>query len=67
MTPGRAREFVTDVRGRLGGVMRALSVPRPDWSEAERLSGECVTLCARLEGLCRMERRKSERKTGERP
>lgn len=60
MTPGRARECVTDVRGRLDDVMRALSVPGPDWAEAERLSGECVVLMARLEGLCRTERKRAE-------
>lgn len=49
MTAEEAREAVTEARGALDRAMRALSVPEPDWEEAERAVRGCAMMCRALE------------------
>ena len=48
MTAGEARDRAGVIRGRLREVVRALSVPAPDWAAATRAMGEVMDMAARL-------------------
>ena len=55
MTADEAREHVGEIRAGSDRIMRALSVPGPDWGAAEEAASECVRMCAELQARCWME------------
>ena len=55
MTADEARERVGEIRAGADRVMRALSVPGPDWTGAALAAGRCVDMCAELEARCFIE------------
>lgn len=59
MTAEEARERVGEIRAGADRIMRALSVPGPDWEAAEEAAKEtaidCVSMCAEMQARCWME------------
>lgn len=55
MTADEARERVGEIRAGADRIMRALSVPGPDWKAAEEAAKECVRMCAEMQSRCWME------------
>lgn len=55
MTADEARERVVEIRAGADRIMRALSVPEPDWKAAEEAASECVRMCAEMQARCQME------------
>ena len=55
MTADEARERVGEIRAGADRIMRALSVPGPDWRAAEEAASECVRMCAEMQARCWME------------
>ena len=55
MTADEARNRVGEIRAGADRIMRALSVPGPDWWAASEAASECVRMCAELQARCWME------------
>lgn len=49
MTADEARERVGEIRAGADRIMRALSVPGPDWDGAVRAARDCAMVCHALE------------------
>ena len=61
MTADEARDRVGEIRAATDRIMRALSVPWPDWKAAEEAASDCVRMCAEREtwgGMEDFERRR---------
>lgn len=66
MTADEARERVGEIRAGADRVMRALSVPGPDWTGAALAAGRCVDACAELEARCYAEMLRGRSDDGDR-
>ena len=55
MTADEARDRVGEIRAGTDRIMRALSVPGPDWKAAADAASECVRMGAELQSRCWME------------
>lgn len=55
MDAAEARERVGEIRAGADRIMRALSVPGPDWKAAEEAANDCVRMCAEMQARCWME------------
>ena len=66
MTADEARERVGEIRAGADRIMRALSVPGPDWTEAALAAGRCVDACAELEARCHAEMLRGRSNDGDR-
>ena len=56
MTADEARERVGEIRAGADRIMRALSVPGPDWDGAVRAARDCAMVCRALEARCWVEK-----------
>ena len=55
MNADEARDRVVEIRAGADRIMRALSVPGPDWKAAEEAASELVDMCAEMQARCWME------------